>query len=91
MENPSTDDDLRNRISDKIQDRAGFSPIAKTAQLRLNANIANPLLEKTAEELKLLSQKTNALLGEVKKEMVNKKIGQGHDEVIEGEVIDGEG
>jgi len=90
MENPSTDDDLRNRISDKIQDRAGFSPIAKTAQLRLNSNIVNPLLEKTTEELKLLSQKTNSLLGEVKKEIVNVGIGQSREEVIEGEVIDGE-
>ncbi len=91
MESKKTDPELRSRISDKIQDRAGFSPIAKTAQLRINANIPNPLLDKSAEELKLLAEKTNQTLGEIKKEIVGAGISQGRGEIIEGEVEDGQG
>jgi len=52
MRKEETEDELRNQIAEKILDRAGYSPVLKTAQLKLNVNIDNPFSLKSSDELK---------------------------------------
>lgn len=79
--------DLRNKIADKILDRAGFSPVAKTAQLKMTKDMDNPLLEKSEEELMALSEKTATELKEIKKELLKLNTGKGR-EIIDGDFTD---
>ncbi len=71
MEDERNDPELRNKIADKIQDRAGFSPVVKTAQLSLSKNLDNPLIDKSEEELKKIAEETHAELKEIKKQILS--------------------
>ena len=76
--------ELRNTIADKLLDRAGFSPVAKTAQLKMVKNLDNPLLEKSTEELQRLSEETTFQLKMEQKKIA--KLNSGKSNVIEGEI-----
>lgn len=69
MNEKDTDNELKNKIADKILDRAGYSPVIKSAQLRIGVGAENPLLEKSDEELKRLMEETIAELSKIKKSL----------------------
>lgn len=91
MKAKKTDPELKNKIADKIQDRAGYSPILKIAQLKINTNAGNPLLDKSEKELRLLAERTTEELGKIRKEITKLNIGKDQEEIIEGEVFENEG
>ncbi len=88
LEDDTNKAELRNAIADKILDRAGFSAIQKTAQLKMIKHLDNPLLEKSADELKELAKRTTEALKEVKNEM--SILNAGKPKMIDGEVEYGE-
>lgn len=63
----TTEPELKNRIANSVMDRAGYSPIIKNAQLRLNVNVDNPLSLKSTDELVKIFQETTKSIKKLEK------------------------
>lgn len=83
MRDNLTKPELKNQIADKIQDRAGFSPIVKTAQMKIKKDLDNPLEGKSDEELNELLKENTRESKKIRQEL--KQLSKGRQEVIEGE------